>query len=66
MNAELQLTQKRFLQLFAEQRAALAGQPRQFLNDLQHEAAGLRQHETFSVRVSAEINYAACTLLLEK
>ena len=65
MNAEITIVQQRFLKLYQEQRAYLAGKPRQFINDLQHEAAELRHHESFSVRASAEINHAACTLILE-
>ena len=66
MNTEISIVQKRFLNLFTEQKACLAGKPNQSLNDLQHEAGELRNHEDFSVRVSAEINNAACALILQE
>ena len=66
MNAEITLTQKRVRDLFYAQRVALAGQTRQFLTDLQHEADDLRNTSgTYSERVAAEINHAATTSLLE-
>lgn len=66
MNAEITIVQNRFLKLYQEHHAYLAGKPTQFLNDLQHEASGLRRHEDFSVRVGAEVNLAAATMILEQ
>lgn len=65
MNAEIARTQRRFIQLYLEQRSYLASKPPQFLADLQHEAEELRNNEDFSVRAAAEINRAACVVTLE-
>ncbi len=66
MNAEITIVQNRFLKLYREHHAYLAGTPTQFLNDLQHEAGELRRHDVFSVRVGAEVNHAAATMILEQ
>ena len=65
MNAEISLIQRQVLELFQKQRAYLAGKPRQFILDLQHEAEELRCSPDFTVRTAAEINYTACLLILE-
>ena len=66
MNAEISRTQRQLLDLYREQQAYLAGKPRQFVLDLQHEADDVRKGGAFSLRTAAEINYAACTMILEK
>ena len=65
MNAEISRTQRRFIELYQEQRSYLASKPHQFVADLQHEAEELRNNEDFSVRAAAEINRAACVVILE-
>lgn len=66
MNAEITIVQTRFVKLYEEQRAYLKGKPRQFIEDLLHESEDLRHNESFSIRASAEINRAACTMILEE
>jgi hypothetical protein len=66
MNAEIEITQQRFINLYREQLAYLRNKPKQFLEDLLHEAESDRHCETFSVRVASEINYAACLIILEE
>lgn len=65
MHAEIQRTQRQFLELYQQQRDYLRAKPAGFLQDLQHEAEELAHHETFSVRAAAEINRAAAGLELE-
>ena len=64
MNAEIAITQRAFLKLYEDKRAYLATKPKQFLNDLLHEAEELRAGADYSLRASAEINRAACLSLL--
>lgn len=66
MHPEIQLVQKRFMELFAQQRESLRAKPDSFLEELQHRSGELRQHEEFSIRAAAEINHAATLTLLEK
>lgn len=65
MNAELPIVQTRFLNLYHQQLVYLRGKPRQFVADLLHESKDLRNHELFSIRASAEINYAACSAIMD-
>lgn len=65
MNAEIEITQRQFMGLYEDKRNYLAGKPRRFLEDLLHEAEELRFHEELSVRAAAEINRAACIMILE-
>ena len=66
MNAEITITKRAFLELYEAKRAYLAGKPRQFLNDLLHEAEELCHATDYSTRAGAEICRAACTSLLEE
>ena len=66
MNAEVTILQRRVIALYQEQRAYLAGKPAAFLTDLQHQAGELRDDESFSVRVAAEINHACAAVILEE
>lgn len=66
MNAELIHVQKSFLDLYRQQRDALADKPTRQLQNLLHEAEELRHDNEFSIRASAEINRAACTVILEQ
>ena len=64
--AQFAITQRQVLELFEQKRAYLAGKPRQFVEDLLHEAQDLaRTADTFSVRTAAEINHAAAVFALE-
>ena len=69
MNAEITITQRHLLNLYAAKVAYLRAKPRQFLNDLQHEALEIMrtpQPDKFSLSVAAQINHAACTMILEE
>lgn len=63
---EIDLVARRVLDLFAKQRAYLEAKPTEFLQDLQHRADEERFSETFSTRTAAEINRAACVVVLEE
>ena len=68
MNAEIQITQRQVIGLYSRQLEYLRGKPRQFLNDLQHEAGEIMAVPTadgFSRHVAATINHACCTMLLD-
>ncbi|MDE2098204.1 MAG: hypothetical protein KGL39_13195 [Patescibacteria group bacterium] len=65
MNTEIARTQRQVIDLYERQRAYLAAKPRQFVEDLQHEAQELRFSNIFSVQTAAEINYTAATMTLE-
>jgi hypothetical protein len=65
MNVEIARTQRQILDLYEKQRSYLAGKPRQYVEDLKHQAMDLIHHEDFSVRTAAEINRTACVMVLE-
>jgi hypothetical protein len=65
MHAEIEITQRRLLDCFNRQRLYLASKPVAYVEELLHRAEDLRNHEGFSVRTAAEINHAACVLVLE-
>ena len=66
MNAEIAIIQRRFLALYSDQRAYLNAKPTQALVDLKHECEEQRYSAEFSVRTAAEVNLAACTMILEE
>lgn len=63
---EVAIMQRRLLELFYEQRGYLNSKPTEFLEELLHRSDDLRRHETFTVRAGAEINHAACVMILEQ
>lgn len=66
MNAEIEITRQAFWKLYFDKRHYLASKPRRFVEDLLHEAEELKHHEDYSVRAAAEINRAACMMILEE
>ena len=66
MNAEITILQRRVLDLYEQQRTHLAGKPRQFVEDLLHDAEhAYRDSDCFSARTAAQINIAAASMVLE-
>ena len=68
MNAEISQVQRQIIGLYSKQLMYLRGKPRQFLNDLQHEARELMKvpkADEFSLHVAACINDACCAILLD-
>ncbi len=63
---EISITQRRLLGLFQETRGYLASKPTQFLDELLHRAEDERFSPVFTLRTAAEINRAACVLILEE
>lgn len=63
---EIAILQRKVMGTFETQRLYLANKPTQFLQDLLHRADDERFNEAFSVRTAAEINRAACVLILEE
>lgn len=66
MNAEITLMQGKIFDLFEDQAKHLADKPAHVIDDLLHESKDLRNSQTFSIRVAAEINFTACTLITEQ
>jgi hypothetical protein len=65
MNAEISIMQGRVFDLVSSQIKYLTDKPDHVIEDLKHEADELRHSPTFSIRTAAEINFAACTLIVE-
>jgi hypothetical protein len=65
MNAEIDITQRQLLEIYERKRAYLASKPTGFVEDLKHECQRVRFEDRFSIRAAAEINFAACILVLE-
>lgn len=63
---EIEIMQRRLLALYEEQRAYLASKPRAYVEELLHRAEDDRANATFTRRTAAEINHAACVLILEE
>lgn len=63
---EIEIVGRRVLELYHEQARYLEAKPTEFLQDLQHRADEERFSETFSTRTAAEINRAACQIILEE
>ena len=66
MHSEIQHTQRQFLELFERQRACLLSRTDAYLEELLHRSEDLLQADAFSVRAGAEINRAACMIILEE
>lgn len=66
MHSEIALVQNKVLELYGRQREYLASKPNEYLEELLHRAKDeIATGTTFSARTAAEINHAACVLLLE-
>jgi len=66
VDGEIEIMQRRLLELYAQQRAYLESKPTPFVEELLHRAEEQRFTGTFSSRTAAELNRAACTLILEE
>ena len=67
MHPEIVLVQTKVLDLYARQRAYLAGKPVAYVEELLHRSEELRNNgDTFTVRAAAQINHAACVMILEE
>ena len=66
MNGEIEVVKTRVLDLYEQQRQYLNSKPNQFLKDLLHRSEEQRDSAEFSTRTAAEINRAACVLILEE
>ncbi len=64
-HAEIELTAKKLVGLYHEQHAYLASKPTPYLEELLHRAEDNRNHTTFSIRVGAEVNLAAASMVLQ-
>jgi hypothetical protein len=64
MPAEIDLVAHRIIVLYEQQRGYLANKPDAVLEDLRHRCEEATLHGDFSVRTAAEINFAACEMLL--
>lgn len=64
VHPEIEIARRKVLQLFLETRRYLEAKPAAFLEDLQHRAEEARFDENFTTRTAAEINRAACVLIL--
>ena len=65
LDPELEIMQRRVLALYEAQRAYLAAKPTAFLEELQQRSEERQDASTFTLRVAAVVNHAACTLILE-
>lgn len=66
MHAEIVIVQTKVLDLYSQQRAYLNAKPTPFLEELLHRSQDeITTGRNFSIRASAQINHAACTLILE-
>ncbi len=63
---EMIAMQRQVMIMYEKQRADLMGKPTVYLEELLHRSEDRRLDHTFTVRTAAEINRAACTLLLEE
>lgn len=67
MHSEIQLIQGKVLELFQLQRGYLRSKPTEYLEELLHRSVDeIAAGETFSSRTAAQINHAACSLILEE
>jgi hypothetical protein len=67
MNPFITIVAKQVIDLYDRQLAALAGLPRQQLEDLLYDSEHVfREKRTFSIRTAAQINIAAATIALEQ
>jgi len=64
VNGEIVHVRAEFLKTYEAQAARLKEKSRRELEDLLHEAEELLHADDFSVRVAAEVNRAACLVLL--
>lgn len=64
MHSEIQRTQRQFWSLYQQQRVYLASKPVGFVLELKEAAAVASLEEDFSVRAAAQINLAACEMVL--
>jgi hypothetical protein len=62
--AEIELVAHRVVQLYEQQRGYLVDKPTPVIAELQHRCEEARSNENYSVRVAAEVNFAACEMLL--
>ena len=62
---EIDIVARRVLNQYQWQARYLEGKPTEYLQDLQHRAEQERFNETFSICTAAEINRAACVMILE-
>ncbi len=62
---EVQLTADLIFILAKERKAELEKKPTEFLNDLRHHCQSKLNHKDYTVRISSEINIAACDYILE-
>ena len=65
LHPEMASLQRRVLELYEKQRAYLAVKPTDYLEELQHRSEDLIASREFTVRTAAEINRAACVMILE-
>jgi len=66
MHSEIALVQNKVLEIYGRQRSYLESKPEEYLEELLHRSNDeIATGSTFSSRTAAQINHAACTLILE-
>ena len=66
LDREFTFVQSEFLDMFRRQQGILEMYSSEQLRDISHRAGELKLHGDFSMRVAAEVNFAAAELILEK
>ena len=64
-HAEIDLVAHKVIGLYEDQRAYLDSKPTPYLEELLHRAEDQRNNITFSLRVGAEVNLAAASMVLQ-
>ena len=64
-HAEIDLVANKVIGLYEAQHAYLSSKPTPYLEELLHRAEDQRNNITFSLRVGAEVNLAAASMVLQ-